>query len=129
MNSLPITVGKNQKLLPVFNQIKVFLNRQDRIPLDPSRRAGTGGEKPGGALIGICPAGGGPKLGGPNGGVSKLSSPPQPGLLKLSSLNGLLYTQALLLHNSIYVIGHLTVEPLPTKVKIITEYFPLCYNL
>lgn len=109
MNSLPITVGKNQKLLPVFNQIKVFLNRQDRIPLDPSRRAGTGGEKPGGALIGICPAGG-----GPNGGVSKLSSPPQPGLLKLSSLNGLLYTQALLLHNSIYVIGHLTVEPLPT---------------
>lgn len=114
MNSLPITVGKNQKLLPVFNQIKVFLNKQERIPLDPSRRAGTGGEKPGGALIGICPAGGGPKLGGPNGGVSKFSLSPQPGRLKLSSLNGLLYTQALLLHNSIYVLGHLTVEPLPT---------------
>jgi len=61
MISLPTAVGKNQKLLPLFSQIYVFLNKQERIPLEPSRQAGIGGEKPGGVLIGICPAGGGPK--------------------------------------------------------------------
>ncbi|KUF35192.1 hypothetical protein AK833_07795 [Lysinibacillus sp. F5] len=61
MISLPIAVGKNQKLRPVFIQIYVFLNKQERIPLDPTRHAGIGGEKPGGVLMGICPAGGGPK--------------------------------------------------------------------
>lgn len=61
MISLPIAVGKNQKLRPVFIQIYVFLNKQERIPLDPTRHAGIGGEKPGGVLIGICPTGGGPK--------------------------------------------------------------------
>ncbi len=61
MISLPIAVGKNQKLRPVFIQIYVFLNKQERIPLDPTRHAGIGGEKPGGVLMGICPTGGGPK--------------------------------------------------------------------
>lgn len=71
MISLPIAVGKNQKLLPLFSQIYVFLNKQERIPLDPTRQAVIGGEKPGGVLIGICPAGVDPKGVGPNGVVSK----------------------------------------------------------
>lgn len=70
-NSLPTAVGKNQKLLPLFIHIYVNVNKQERIPLEPTRQAGIGGENPGGEPIGICPAGGGPKFVGPNCDDSK----------------------------------------------------------
>jgi len=81
INSLPITVGKNQKLLPLVVHINVFLNKHLWIPLEPPCQAGIAGEKLGGALIGIWPAGGCPIFGGgpKPGGCPIFGGGPKPG--------------------------------------------------